>query len=685
MLTHAQVSGTVFEEFPVNGTTLNTYGVKDANELGIEGISVTITDASGNVTTQTTASDGTWSDPVTNFPVRVEFSWSSTPYYSSPYGVGSRTTVQFISVSSPNVNMGLYSAYDYHDTATPNYMIPLYLNGDGTGNGATDPALFLLGYNATGLNPDYGGTGDAPLSSAATIGQLGAVWGLAYDKNAKRVYISSLLKRHVGFSQGPSYIHVVDNSSTATYLGAFDLQGVIPTNSTTTIDLGVVCRSATCASSGTGIASDYELPADKGDPNIDLDAFSKIGKMSFGDIDMQPNTNKLWAVNLYQNALIRMDVSSKPINSTPTDVQQYILSTISGYPTSSTGELHPWALAFNNGKGYLGVTNDATSSGAKEDLLCYVLEFDPDNIENGFTTVLSFDPNFNRSVFLGAFYPWKDDWTVRYWTDFNENDITLTIGGAIAHYAQPILSDIDFDINGDMFLSIMDRFGHQTGAQNLWAVSQATELTSSEAKGDVRKACLTPTGYEIDGSGSCSPSGEFVQDMSGNGTQENGEGASAMFKGSNQLFAVSIDPNPNATGGQYYDSQGIMTYGLDDGSYNNWYALYRNASVQLFDKANGLGDIELLSDPAPLEIGNRVWEDTDGDGIQDPDELGIDGVTVHLYDGATLVGTTTTANGGQWYFNDSNVLNNELLPNTTYIIRIVSTDFSQRRNAYPNG
>ena len=51
-----------------------------------------------------------------------------------------------------------------------------------------------------------------------------------------------------------------------------------------------------------------------------------------------------------------------------------------------------------------------------------------------------------------------------------------------------------------------------------------------------------------------------------------------------------------------------------------------------FAKANGMGDIEALCDAAPLEIGNRIWSDTNGNGIQDPGEAGIDGVTVQLLD-----------------------------------------------------
>jgi hypothetical protein len=50
-----------------------------------------------------------------------------------------------------------------------------------------------------------------------------------------------------------------------------------------------------------------------------------------------------------------------------------------------------------------------------------------------------------------------------------------------------------------------------------------------------------------------------------------------------------------------------------------------------FGKANGLGDLELLCDQAPVEIGNRVWLDRNRNGVQDPDEPPIPGVTVELW------------------------------------------------------
>ncbi|MBK7226292.1 MAG: T9SS type A sorting domain-containing protein [Saprospiraceae bacterium] len=48
----------------------------------------------------------------------------------------------------------------------------------------------------------------------------------------------------------------------------------------------------------------------------------------------------------------------------------------------------------------------------------------------------------------------------------------------------------------------------------------------------------------------------------------------------------------------------------------------------------------------PATIGDYVWRDTDGDGIQDPTESGINGITVVLKDasGATVATTTTTNN-----------------------------------------
>ncbi|HEX3530837.1 MAG TPA: SdrD B-like domain-containing protein [Thermoanaerobaculia bacterium] len=47
-------------------------------------------------------------------------------------------------------------------------------------------------------------------------------------------------------------------------------------------------------------------------------------------------------------------------------------------------------------------------------------------------------------------------------------------------------------------------------------------------------------------------------------------------------------------------------------------------------------------------LGDRVWYDLNGDGVQDPNETGLNGVTVQLLDGAgnTIASTVTSGNGG---------------------------------------
>jgi protocatechuate 3,4-dioxygenase beta subunit len=66
------------------------------------------------------------------------------------------------------------------------------------------------------------------------------------------------------------------------------------------------------------------------------------------------------------------------------------------------------------------------------------------------------------------------------------------------------------------------------------------------------------------------------------------------------------------------------------------------------DKTRDAGLVKLGS------IGNRVWEDSNYNGVQDSGEKGVDGVTVKLYDAATgaLKGTTVTHDGGQYLFDD---------------------------------
>ena len=85
--------------------------------------------------------------------------------------------------------------------------------------------------------------------------------------------------------------------------------------------------------------------------------------------------------------------------------------------------------------------------------------------------------------------------------------------------------------------------------------------------------------------------------------------------------------------------------------------------------ANGRVDFGLVP---PTSLGNYVWIDTNGDGVQDGTETGVDGVTVRIYNGGELVAETITGDDpltpsvvetGFYRFDD-------LLPNHDYTVRL---------------
>ena len=76
-------------------------------------------------------------------------------------------------------------------------------------------------------------------------------------------------------------------------------------------------------------------------------------------------------------------------------------------------------------------------------------------------------------------------------------------------------------------------------------------------------------------------------------------------------------------------------------------------------------------------IGDRVWLDIDGDGVQDPDEPGIEGVTVTLLDsGNNVVGVTTTDENGNYYFGG-------LVPGTYTVVVTPPAGLTQTYDATP--
>ncbi len=239
IISNAQVSGTVFRDFNANGAKDNS---TTFNEPGVQGVIVkafnsTNTQVGG---TQTTSSTGSYSFTGLTLPVRIEFSGFGVGDYTGPSGTANGTSIQFITTSSTNVNFAVNASDDYWNNtlqANPKYLIPCYVSGDKDSPLVTnEAAIAVVEESDNGIAPT--------LEKAAKWGEVGAVWGSAFQRTKDRYFFSAILKRQAGLGpKGIGGIYMAENSGAAyAVTGSFSLQGVIPSNSSTPINAGSISR-----------------------------------------------------------------------------------------------------------------------------------------------------------------------------------------------------------------------------------------------------------------------------------------------------------------------------------------------------------------------------------------------------------------------------------------------------------
>jgi uncharacterized repeat protein (TIGR01451 family) len=719
---------------PISGTIFLDYkgdGRYDANDSGVAHVRVRAYDAAGKLQgTAQSASDGAYSfTPNGNGPYRIEFSAWPSHLQPSALGPDNGGSVQFLNDTPSTAHFGLVDPSKYSQ-ADPLVSVSYFHPGSGKASftaNTTTAGIRVFSYQQSGKNGDTGYT--APIMSVP-VSEIGSVWGSSYQRDTKQLFVSSALRRHAGFAHGPSYLYLLDygNGPSNTPLVKLSLEGALPSNGGPAIELGSVCRNDSsggpsnpscveASQGGTGISQDYSLPDDPSQTSIDLDAFGKVGTVSFGGNAISPDQNSLWLVNLYQQALIKLDVSNIDPSSDSSfassigSVEQYLLDDLSGLPSCTKGEFRPWALTFHNGYGYLGgvcsgetedtLLNDAPSDYSattrqrrtNANTSAHVLRFDPSNLSAGFSQQVQFPLSYRRephssalnSAFnVSTWQPWALGW----------NDyVNLTMGsGVYQSYSQAIVSDIVFDDDGAMLIGMADRLALQLGMRQPQPVSQSSSLIYGASAGDLIKVCSVAGAWIIEGSDPSCPvnepsnpdlrnddgpsnQGEFFYNDTFGDHRETAQGGLAYLAGSGEVMSSSMDP-------LQYHSGGVRRYNSSNGTVAGNYEVYLGAwdDRRTFHKANGLGDLEILSDPAPIEIGNRVWFDSNFNGLQDAGENGIAGVSVRLYapDGA-LLGSALTDNNGNYSFSSGAGSSSAsaqygisgLRPNTTgYQIRI---------------
>ncbi len=646
----ASISGVVFKDLPTNQQTLNSYGIREINEPGVEGIKVTAYPE--NLSTFTDE-NGTWSLNTTQNS-RVEFSNIPDYLQESPSSLTNNSSVQFITNNTTNHTFGLYNPDDYTNSTNPSYATSIKISGQPVG--ITLQGIHTISYSANGLNANYSnylgqaGTGERP-QDEITMSQIGSVWGKAYQKDKNRLFVASMLQRHLGFAKTPAEIYIINyiNGVAKNLEGSFSLQGIQPNNGGVAIDLGSITRVG---------GDDYLLEANPLLPNRDLDAYAKVGKISYGGIDIEYSKNRLWLMNLKQKALISIDISGSLSTLNGSMVNQYHLKDIPNTPTCSGGEIRPWAIKIYQNRGYVGLICDASLSQSTSDLHAYILSFSTDRPELGFKTEIDFPLDYPRA--------WKN-WEAWRDTFFEPTDPPVLAG---KFFPQPILSDIEFDEKSNMYIAFLDRYALQLSYTHLKAYSGSTQIENVESFGELLKVCRSNNTYELEGSGSCTQSNysdlnisEFFNDLGGDGNKESSLGALAILKGSNQLLHTTLDPHPetiNIRGEEpYWYTMGTQTLNLTNGKIDNWYANIYTVQNGLGYKGNRLGDIEIITSPAPTEIGNRVWFDANGNGVQDADEQGIENVQIDLICNGVVQATALSDSQGNYIFSNdpTNTLN----------------------------
>ena len=633
------ISGTVFNDFNANGA-------RDNSDLGATNVTVKAFNAANTqVATATSNSLGayTLTGLTAAQPYRLEFTWNDTYVQSGALGANSTSSVQFVNAGVADANFGVNLPSNYCQTSNPLVMLPCYVNGDPFA-AAVSPMDAVVAYPYNASSKTNISTQVPAVSHVATTGQVGALWGMAYQKATKYMFGSAVLRRYSGFGTlGTGGIYKINMTTPASPVTStwVDVKTIgIPTGTDT--------RNGTPANT---------LANSPGTPSWDAEAFNQIGKLGIGGIDFNDAGDTLWLVNMTDKKLYGIKNVNPSVTPTAADlIGGFSINLPSGYACATNpNEFRPWAIKYYKGLVYIGaLCSGEATQWSPNNMRGYVLSFNPTNTAAGFSFVASFPLNNTRTIYntnTNIFQSWINN---SYYTSF---------------IIQPMVTDLEFDVDGSIIVGVADRGGFQMGNQNYRADPTASDYTliDGDSYGDIFKICRVGTTYVTEGNAGCSyPANpvnttEFywgdIGPFAGSSVNfmDNAAGSLAFVPGNGTFLSTHQDPS-------YWYAGGTVAFSPLSGGDVHRYSVYDPSVPGAAGKAAGLGDIEPLCDLAPIEIGNRVWSDTDRDGVQDAGEAGLANITLTLYQGSTLIATTTTDASGNYKFTN-------LLPNTAYQIR----------------
>ncbi|MGL4173047.1 MAG: SdrD B-like domain-containing protein [Actinomycetota bacterium] len=634
------VTGTVFRDYDSNGA-------RSSLEPGQAGIPVKAFDDTGASVSATTDATGAYSLDVSSLAgtrFRVEFGPLPSYLQSSRNGDNNATSVQFVDAGAAAdygvINPSEYCSENVEAATT------CFVGGAVAPDG---PAVVAFPQNAgiTGITSNNGvasssyGEGMASHADLAFENAVGPVRGLAWQRSSQTLFTSAYAKRHTAYPGGPN-----DNSP--------DTIWAIPRTGGGPV---VFFR----AEAGADLHNYSNLINDSG-------FWDQVGRSAWGDIDMSVDENTLYAANMFDRLIYAIPTSGIPATAgTATTIDLGPLASVD----CGGNDWVPGGIKSKDDAVYFTATCTAATSQAAADLKGLVYRMDSGG---ALTRVANFPLNYARGPNTNTTPPALATWLP--WTSV----VSLQqIPGGGVYYPQPWLTDIEFDEGGNLLLGITDRSGDQFG---YGAASSGLWSETGTASGDTVRLVpdAAPGTWVSNGtSGDFFNSEKYALGSGANGYHsEISLGHLAIRLGTGNLVTSAFDPAPisaaiSTTDGatqlwpRAVQAGGLIGMSTTDGSRKQSYQLYGYNDPNSFGKAAGIGDIEYLCDNAPLEIGDYIWKDVDGDGIQDPTETPLAGVTARLYDDAgAVVETTTTDANGQYFF--------AVQPNTSYKVRFDNPD-----------
>jgi hypothetical protein len=310
-----------------------------------------------------------------------------------------------------------------------------------TACGAGRPYLAVACYRAVNHHPR--GTGnyedDAPAVALvsdlpdgglhpvlATHRDVGAVWGLAYSRAEGAVYASAYLKRQLQFGRGgPGAIYRIDLAS------------------------GAIRTAITVPNAGKDVHQ-------RGRIGPDGEVSGSVGKSSLGGLVLSDEAHMLWVMNLADRRIYRYSLpGGEPFGS--------FAHGAAAEPWAV--DARPFALMIYGGRLYHGVVNSAQRSGHIDALAAYVYESSLDG--SNMREIVRADLTYPRGIsstagWWGITCSEPDDgiwdWEWLPWDDTRQSIVPREDYCFSTTHPMPMLTDLAFDVGGDLVLGLRDRF-----------------------------------------------------------------------------------------------------------------------------------------------------------------------------------------------------------------------------------